>query len=33
MSDPELESFKSNIDLRAYAQDQGYVLDRKSGVE
>ena len=30
MSDPELESFKSNIDLRVYAQDQGYVLDRKS---
>jgi hypothetical protein len=29
MSDPELESFKSSIDLRAYAAEQGYQLDRK----
>ncbi len=29
MFDPELESFKSTIDLRAYAASQGYVLDRK----
>jgi hypothetical protein len=27
--DSELESFKSNIDLRAYAAGQGYQLDRK----
>ena len=29
MFDPELESFKTAIDLRAYAATQGYVLDRK----
>jgi hypothetical protein len=29
MFDPELESFKTSIDLRAYAASQGYVLDRK----
>jgi hypothetical protein len=29
MSDPELESFKTRIDLRAYAAAQGYELDRK----
>jgi Protein of unknown function (DUF3991) len=29
MIDPELESFKTSIDLRAYAASQGYVLDRK----
>lgn len=29
MSDPELESFKTSIDLRAYAASQGYALDRK----
>jgi Toprim-like/Protein of unknown function (DUF3991) len=29
MVDPELETFKSNIDLRTYAAGQGYVLDRK----
>jgi hypothetical protein len=29
MFDPELESFKSSIDLRAYAANQGYVFDRK----
>lgn len=29
MFDPELESFKAFIDLRVYAADQGYVLDRK----
>ena len=29
MFDPELESFKTGIDLRAYAADQGYQLDRK----
>jgi hypothetical protein len=29
MFDPELESFKTAIDLRAYAASQGYVLDRK----
>src|SRR5580704_8070887 len=29
MFDPELESFKTRIDLRAYAAGQGYVLDRK----
>jgi hypothetical protein len=29
MVDLELESFKSNIDLRAYAAGQGYQLDRK----
>jgi len=28
MFDPELESFKTSIDLRAYAAQQGYVLDR-----
>jgi hypothetical protein len=28
MFDPELESFKTSIDLRAYAASQGYVLDR-----
>jgi len=27
--DPELESFKVEIDLRAYAADRGYALDRK----
>ena len=27
--DAELESFKTNIDLRAYAAAQGYQLDRK----
>ena len=27
--DPELESFKVEIDLRSYAADQGYALDRK----
>src|SRR5580692_5644979 len=30
MFDPELESFKINIDLRAYAAGQGYQLDRKA---
>lgn len=30
MSDPELESFKTNIDLRAYAAGQGYQLDGKA---
>jgi hypothetical protein len=30
MFDPELESFKTSIDLRAYAASQGYVLDRKA---
>jgi len=29
MFDPELESFKTAIDLRAYAASQGYQLDRK----
>lgn len=29
MFDTELESFKNGIDLRAYAADQGYQLDRK----
>ena len=29
MFDPELESFKNGIDLRAYAAEQGYQLDRK----
>jgi hypothetical protein len=29
MFDPELESFKTSIDLRAYAASQGYVLDGK----
>src|SRR5271166_1363056 len=29
MFDPELESFKTGIDLRAYAAEQGYALDRK----
>jgi hypothetical protein len=29
MFDPELESFKTAIDLRAYAAGQGYNLDRK----
>ena len=29
MVDSELESFKTNIDLRAYAAGQGYQLDRK----
>lgn len=29
MFDPELESFKTSIDLRAYAADQGYTLDRR----
>jgi len=29
MIDAELESFKTNIDLRAYAAGQGYQLDRK----
>jgi hypothetical protein len=29
MFDPELESFKTSIDLRAYAASQGYALDRK----
>jgi hypothetical protein len=29
MFDPELEYFKTSIDLRAYAAAQGYVLDRK----
>jgi hypothetical protein len=29
MVDPELESFKTSIDLRAYATGQGYVLDGK----
>jgi hypothetical protein len=29
MFDPELESFKTSIDLRAYAAGKGYVLDRK----
>lgn len=29
MSDPELESFKTLIDLRAYAASEGYTLDRK----
>jgi len=30
MSDQELESFKTNIDLRAYAAGQGYQLDGKA---
>lgn len=29
MTDSELESFKNNVDLRAYAAAQGYQLDRK----
>src|ERR1700722_6353102 len=29
MFDPELENFKTRIDLRAYAAGQGYQLDRK----
>jgi hypothetical protein len=29
MTDPELEQFKRNIDLREYASGQGYVLDPK----
>jgi hypothetical protein len=29
MFDPELESFKNGIDLRAYAAQEGYQLDRK----
>ena len=29
MFDAELESFKNGIDLRAYAAEQGYRLDRK----
>jgi hypothetical protein len=29
MFDPELESFKTTIDLRSYAASQGYQLDRK----
>ena len=29
MFDPELESFKTSIDLRAYAASQSYVLDAK----
>jgi hypothetical protein len=29
MFDPELESFKTSIDLGAYAASRGYVLDRK----
>jgi hypothetical protein len=29
MFDPELESFKTSVDLRAYAASHGYVLDRK----
>jgi hypothetical protein len=29
MFDPELESFKTSMDLRAYAAHQGYVLDGK----
>src|SRR5208283_3994562 len=29
MFDNELESFKNGIDLRAYAAEQGYQLDRK----
>jgi hypothetical protein len=29
MFDPELESFKTMIDLRAYAASEGYTLDRK----
>ncbi len=29
MFDPELDSFKTKIDLRAYAAGQGYQLDRK----
>ena len=33
MVDIELESFKTNIDLRAYAAGQGYQLDhKKAGV-
>jgi hypothetical protein len=29
MSDPELDSFKTGIDLRSYATTQGYSVDRK----
>ena len=29
MFDPEFESFKTSIDLRAYAASHGYTLDRK----
>jgi hypothetical protein len=29
MFDPELESFKTSLDLRTYAATQGYALDRK----
>lgn len=29
MFDPELESFKTSIDLRAYAANHGYELDPK----
>jgi len=28
MTDPELETLKSGIDLRAYAAGQGYVWDK-----
>ncbi|MCC6589304.1 MAG: hypothetical protein IT168_21580 [Bryobacterales bacterium] len=28
-SDQELEAFKTEIDLRAFAADDGYTLDRK----
>ena len=30
MHDAELESFKTTIDLRAYAAGQGYQLDAKN---
>src|SRR5579864_2995455 len=29
MFDPELEAFKTSINLRSYSASQGYVLDRK----
>jgi hypothetical protein len=30
MFDPELESFKTSIDLPTYAATQGYVFDRRA---
>src|SRR5579863_8157220 len=30
MLDPELESFKISIDIRAYAASRGYMLDHKA---
>lgn len=28
-NDPELEAFKTQIDLRVYAAEQGYALNRR----